>query len=121
MLGRVILTLLLAAVLVPTLSRAVTRVRGDAAPWNQGCVAVAPSSSGALNPTPADTEAWHHLLEHCPLCALDRELPDGLPQGPLSLPLLTLAEAPAADWPGQFDREPRARWHHRPRAPPVVS
>jgi Protein of unknown function (DUF2946) len=119
-LARVILTLLLAAALVPTLSRALTQSRGNASPWAEGCIGTAPAAV-ALNPTPADTEAWHHLLEHCPLCSLDRDLPHGLlPASPM-LPLLALADAgPATGW-AQPQRRPQARWRVQPRAPPYIS
>lgn len=119
-LARVILTLLLAAALVPTLSRALAQARGSASPWAQGCLSAVPADV-ALNPTPADTETWHHLLEHCPLCSLDRDLPDGLLPVTAVLPLLALADAgPATGWV-QPERRPQARWRVQPRAPPFVS
>jgi Protein of unknown function (DUF2946) len=117
-LARVVLTLLLAAALVPTLSRGLAHARGLAEPWAQLCAT--PGSAAARQPTPADSQAWHHLLEHCPLCSLDRDLPAWMPPVLAALPLLALAHAGPQDWFFQPLRTPQARWRAQPRAPPAL-
>ncbi|EHR73551.1 Protein of unknown function (DUF2946) [Burkholderiales bacterium JOSHI_001] len=118
--ARVVFTLLLAAALVPTLSRGMAHARGESQPWAQGC-ATAGQAGAAARPTPADSDTWQRLLAHCPLCSLDRDLPDGLPLAPVALALLALADAgPAAAW-AQPELHPRDRWRARPRAPPSIS
>jgi Protein of unknown function (DUF2946) len=119
-LARVVFTLLLAAALVPTLSRALAHTQGDAEPWAQGCL-TAGQRLAQVPLTPADAEIWHHLFEHCPLCSLDRDLPDSLPQALAAQALLALAHAgPQAGWV-HADPQPSVRWRVQPRAPPALS
>ena len=119
-LARVVLTLLMAAALLPTLSRGLAHARGTAQPWAQGCATAGQRQANA-RPTPADAEAWQHLLEHCPLCVLGPDLPDGLPLAAMALPLLALADAGPPARFAQPGHKPPARWHVQPRAPPTFS
>lgn len=92
---RVVLATLLAAALVPTLSRALAHWRGSTTPWSEVCTtaAAAPEARADMAMAGADggEATLTHLLEHCPLCSLQTDLPALLPAGSQATPLLVLA------------------------------
>ena len=106
------LTILVMAALVPSLSRAAALVQGDTAPWSVVCAA--PAAGVDLVAAPVEAR---HLLEHCPLCMLQA---DGLGLPPHVRPLVAPA-APGRSVPWLFLRAPRPlhAWSSaQARAPP---
>jgi Protein of unknown function (DUF2946) len=116
---QVVLATLLAAALSPTLSRALAHWQGQSAPWAQVCTVMAMDPAGAMT-MPADTSGLTHLLEHCPLCSLQTDVPAVPPAPAAVLHLLALSEGPPPLY-FQARHTPHA-WVSAPaRAPPSAS
>ena len=65
----VALLLFVLATLAPGVSRALAHVHGQVAPWAQICSTAAPSGS------PQGGDLAEHMMDHCPLCALQADQP----------------------------------------------
>lgn len=117
---QVVFATLLAAALLPTVSRALAHWQGQAAPWAQVCATMAMDPAEAAMATPADTGGLTHVLEHCSLCSLHADTPAVLPGAAMALPLLVLSDGPP---PLYFlaARTPHAWVSAQPRAPPTAS
>lgn len=120
---QVVLATLLAAAVVPTLSRALSQWRGTATPWAEVCTtAVASEARAGMAMAGADGSdaALAHLLEHCPLCSLHTDMPAILPAATLAMPLpLQVSGVPA---PASLALHPTRAWAPaQARAPPLGS
>jgi len=65
----VALLLFVLATLAPGVSRAMAHVQGQVAPWAQICSTSAPASA------PQGSDLAAHMMDHCPLCALQADQP----------------------------------------------
>jgi len=65
----VALLLFMLATLAPGVSRAMVQVHGQVAPWAQICSTAAPASA------PQGADLAEHMMDHCPLCALQADQP----------------------------------------------
>jgi len=100
------------ATLAPTVSRAMAHVQGEVAPWAQVC------STTPANTTPEGGALAQHLMDHCPMCALQAgHAMAPPPVASAALPTLALSQAMPPLW--LHAPSPLFAWASaQPRAPP---
>lgn len=105
------LLLFVMATLAPGVSRALAHVQGDLAPWAQICTTASSTPDGA--------DAASHLMDHCPLCALQGHTPTlPLPAASDWVPLALAQAMPALFL--QSSRRLFAWTVPAPRGPPLT-
>jgi len=106
------LLLLVLATLAPTVSRAMAHVQGAVAPWAQVC------STQPATGMPEGGDLAQHLMDHCPMCAL--QAGHAMAPPPVAsavLPMLALSQAMPPLW--LHAPRPLFAWASaQPRGPP---